>query len=63
MLAGNPSAFPPDDDPRMICLLREGKEIIAQDAADGRDAVIVACKILLDQPGLKIGDQLVCVRL
>jgi hypothetical protein len=45
----------------MVCLTRDGKEVTCVDAADGKDAIVQACKLLLSQPDFRIGDSLVSV--
>lgn len=54
---------PHGDDPRMVTLTREGKEIACVTAADGPDCCIEAAVMLLNQRHLRIGDQLTVTRI
>ncbi len=71
MATDEPSSYPdppsnPDpsgDDPRMLTLLRDGKEIACVTGSDGPDACFEGAILLLRQRHLRIGDQLIVTRI
>ncbi len=63
----DPPSSPPDDpngdDPRMLTLLRDGREIACVTGSDGPDACFEGAILLLRQRYLRIGDQLIVTRI